>query len=188
MYENNSICFIQGMKTKGEKFGYAFLKYDGTGDAAKSRNCCENSKVIAIVPSMHQTGVSYFHSFALTENFIVFCEYSLQVNLIKYLVGKATNKSLCDAMKMQPQRRTRIHILHRATGEVVRQQYVTEPMFAFHHINAYEQIDPAHGQRTVIVVDICAYDPHVFDIHNWTVQDLLTDRITDGGKLMVFLH
>ena len=77
------------MNTKAKKFGYEFIRYDGNGSAAKTGTCCENGKVITTIPSIDQSGVAYFHSFALTENYIVFVEYSLHVSYINCYTNSA---------------------------------------------------------------------------------------------------
>ena len=86
------------------------------------------------------------------------------------------NQAFIDALIMHPQRQTRIHIINRATGEVMRQSYVTEPMFVFHHINAYEKPDSKNKDMTAIFIDVCAYDPQKFDIRKLSVEEMFTER------------
>lgn len=71
---------------------------------------------------------------------------------------------------------TRIHVINRHTGEIVKQKYVTEPLFTFHHINAFEQ-----GKE--LVVDICSYDGQKFDIHELTREKLFSDALDNSDKI-----
>ena len=55
-------------------------------------------------------------------------------------------------------------------GKVVKQKYVTEPLIAFHHINAYETLNS--DKNIDLIVDVCAYDPSKFDINRYTRTDM----------------
>ncbi len=45
---------------------------------------------------------------------------------------------------------TRIHVMRKSDGSLLKTCYTTDPLFLFHHINAYE--DSGHA-----VVDVCDY-------------------------------
>ena len=48
-------------------------------------------------------------------------------------------------------------MIRKATGEVIKTRYVSDPFFAFHHVNAYEEDDN-------LVVDLVAYPrPSIID-------------------------
>ena len=64
----------------------------------------------------------------------------------------------------------KIHIIRKDTGELLKQKYTTEPLIAFHHINAFETINS--DENIDLIVDICAYDPSKFDINRFTRNDM----------------
>ena len=60
--------------------GYEFVHYDGS--ALKDPdldNILENGKVINCIPSSRSLALSYFHSFGLTENYIIYWLYFLLI-------------------------------------------------------------------------------------------------------------
>lgn len=54
-------------------------------------------------------------------------------------------------------------------GEVHKQQFITDPLFVFHHINAYET-------KESIIVDYCGFDVNKFDINKLSYADVFTER------------
>ena len=120
-------------------------------------------ELIAKVPSSHSMGISYHHSFGLSEKYIIYLETALVFDFKSYLIGLVTNRSFADCLYMNKNWLTRIHLINRKTGEVVKQKLVTEPMFVFHHTNAYEVYD-SDNNCSELIVDLCAYDVNKFDI------------------------
>jgi len=80
---------------------------------------------------------AYMHSFAITENYIVFTEFPFIVDPLDLIMNK---KAFIKHFTWQPKRGTRFTIIDRHTGKLVG-QYVTRPFFAFHHANAFERND-----------------------------------------------
>ena len=105
------------MSIRGKSQHYSFMRYRGGKEAVDSTNICEQADVICQIPSSHTMGLSYFHSFGLTENYIIFLEQSLKFNLTSFLTGLALNKAVIDAMIMDENFKTRIHIVDKKTGE-----------------------------------------------------------------------
>ena len=83
--------------------------------------------------------MSYFHSFGLTENYIIFLEQGCKISFLQYAGSLVFNKSYGECMYMDPNWNTKIHLINRKTNEIVSQKYHTDPLFVFHHINAYEK-------------------------------------------------
>ena len=90
----------------------------------------------------------YVHSFGLTERFIVFAEFPWVVNPIEIPLS---GRPYAENYKWQPERGTRFFLVDRATGKVS-DPITTDPFFAFHHLNAYEDADGT------IVADIQTYE------------------------------
>jgi carotenoid cleavage dioxygenase-like enzyme len=130
-----------GINSRRGRLYYEFLRYPQSdlepgprGDAG----LCTNAYTVARIPSNHFTKLSYFHSFGLTENYIIFLEQSLLLYLTKFFIGLFTNRTFADALVMRPNMNTLIHLVDRSTGKQVKTRYSTCPLFLFHHINAYE--------------------------------------------------
>lgn len=100
-------------------------------------------KIIAEIPVEEP---AYMHSFAITENYIVFTEFPLVVKPLDLIMkGQAFIKNFT----WQPQRGTRFIVVNRHNGKVIG-KYVTKPFFAFHHANAFEKDSTIH-------IDIVTY-------------------------------
>jgi beta,beta-carotene 9',10'-dioxygenase len=89
---------------------------------------------------------SYMHSFGMSPNYAILAEFPLVVNPISLLLWL---KPYIENFQWKPQRGTPFHIMNRHTGEMVG-RIDSDPFFAFHHVNAFEQ-----GNE--LVVDIVAY-------------------------------
>jgi beta,beta-carotene 9',10'-dioxygenase len=77
---------------------------------------------------------SYMHDFSITEKYIILTAYPLVVNPIDLLNPK---NSFIGAHRWEPDRKTKILIFDKISGQLVK-EYKMEAMFAFHHINAFE--------------------------------------------------
>ncbi|CAN5448121.1 carotenoid oxygenase family protein [soil metagenome] len=109
----------------------------------------------------------YVHSFGLTENFVVFAEFPWTVNPPAIVLS---GKPYAENYKWQPEQGTRIFLVDRRTGESS-EPIVTDPMFAFHHLNADEEEDGT------IVADMQTYpDASV-------VERLYLDQMRSGGGI-----
>ena len=163
--DNEGNHFTVGINTKKKIPHYEFIKFTPN----QNKLMTETGKVIASIPSNSKNGLSYFHSFAMTNNYIIFLEQSLIINIFNLLIGLITNKAFSHSFTMKKDYRTRIHIINRHTGDVLKQKLSTEPLFSFHHINAYENDNE-------IIVDLCAYDTKSFDISKLTFNNFLSDE------------
>lgn len=96
---------------------------------------------------------AYMHSFALTPRYVVLSEFPLDVHPLRLALS---GDPFVERFRWRPERGTRWIVVDRGTGEVVADPR-GEALFAFHHVNAYEE-------EGVIVADLCAYpDASVLD-------------------------
>jgi len=124
------------------KPAYDFVHYDGNGlKDPKLSNILENGKLINTVQSSTPKGFSYFHSFALSQNYIIFLEQSLKLNMVSRLTGLIRKRPIADCFYMEPKFNTRIHLINRNTGQLVEQKFHTDPTFSYHFINSYERLN-----------------------------------------------
>lgn len=90
---------------------------------------------------------SYMHSFAITQRYVVLVVYPFVVNPLSLLLR---DRPFIENFRWCPERGTRIVLMDLADGGITG-VYETDPFFAFHHINAYDDADS-------VVLDISAYD------------------------------
>lgn len=99
------------------------------------------------IASLTSNSPSYMHSFGMSKNYFILTEFPLVVNPISLLLWL---KPYIENFKWKPERGTPFRIINRHTGELVG-RFESDPFFAFHHINAFEQ-----GEE--LFVDLAAYD------------------------------
>ena len=75
---------------------------------------------------------SYIHSFSMTATYIIFVTYPLEWNVSSILFSPFILPEL--EWKSIP---TRIHLIHRKSHQV--RIMTTDPIFSFHHVNAYDE-------------------------------------------------
>lgn len=54
----------------------------------------------------------------MTENYIVFIEQPLRLNLLKIVTSKLCGKAIYDGISWEPQHNTYFHVVNKHTGEV----------------------------------------------------------------------
>ncbi len=115
---------------------------------------------------------AYMHSFGLTENYIVLAEFPFVVNPFKLAGGR---KPYIENYEWKPERGTRITLIDRDSGDA-RGPFITDPFFAFHHVNAFERDD---GE---VVIDMATY-PDASLIGDLYLDRLRAGRGIPGGEL-----
>ncbi|WP_207934296.1 carotenoid oxygenase family protein [Actinomadura sp. KC06] len=109
----------------------------------------------------------YMHSFAITERYAVLVVYPFAVNALSFVLR---NRPFIENYRWRPELDTRFVVLDLQDGSI-RGEFHGPPLFAFHHINAFEDGPDA------ISVDICAYeDSEVIDA-------LYLHRLRDGAPV-----
>lgn len=152
-------------------FAYEFIKYNVLDDGSGYDVCSENAKVVTSFPTNHWFGLSYFHSFGITENFIIFLEQSLVLSYWHLFVAIMKNNPISNCFKTHKNFETRIHLADKRTGKIVRQRFKTIPQFSFHYINCFE-VRESNGTLRDICIDICSYNIDTFDIELFTYENL----------------
>ncbi|NWU24941.1 BCDO2 oxygenase, partial [Dyaphorophyia castanea] len=111
----------------------------------------EGAKVLCSIPPRDRAKPSYYHSFGMTENYIIFIEQPLRLNLLKIITSKLRGKTILDGISWEPQHNTWFHVVNKHTGEVLPGQWCSKPFVSFHQINAFEE-------RGCVVLDLCCQD------------------------------
>ena len=110
-------------------------------------NALEGGRVLCTISPT--SGIGYFHSFCLTDNYIIVTEQPLMVGIWKALVHKLAASSFEHRLRWDAKQLVRFHITDRKDGHRVG-IFTAEPFFVFHHINAFEKDEE-------IYLDACCY-------------------------------
>ncbi|XP_052760427.1 retinal Mueller cells isomerohydrolase-like isoform X2 [Mya arenaria] len=115
---------------------------------------------VACIKSPRLLDYSYVHSFAMTENFYVYVEQPVLIDLIKVLSSTLRQQPLDKVIRWSPDIKARFRVIHKATGEELSASwkpgerktlvFEAEAFMVYHHINAYEENDH-------LVMDLVAY-------------------------------
>uniref|UniRef100_A0A8C2E2K2 Retinoid isomerohydrolase RPE65 n=1 Tax=Cyprinus carpio TaxID=7962 RepID=A0A8C2E2K2_CYPCA len=120
----------------------------------------EKSKVLVQFPSSERYKPSYIHSFGMTENYFVFVETPVKINLLKFLTSwsiRGTN--YMDCFESNDKMGTWFHLATKNPGEYMDHKFRTSAFNLFHHINCYED-------QGFVVVDLCTWKGHDF-VYNY---------------------
>ena len=97
----------------------------------------------------------FFHDVAVTENYYVFLENSVRLNLKKfgteYVFGKAC---IAECLEHREDIKSKVHLIPRDGSGQVRTFACPSSMFSFHHVNAYEE-NGENGENGTVVLDTC---------------------------------
>lgn len=156
---------------------YEFIRYRGGKEALTAENATKNAELVCSLGSSNPGALSYFHSFGLTDNYIVFIEQSMLFSLKDYLLAMLKNQPFSAALIKKEKMPARIHLIEKRTGKIVDKKFITDPFIIFHHINAYETTDENNNKS--IVIDLCTYDPHHFDINALSYEGFVSEKTLD---------
>ncbi|KAB1255072.1 Beta; beta-carotene 9'; 10'-oxygenase [Camelus dromedarius] len=109
------------------------------------------AQVICSIVSTERMKPSYYHSFGMTKNYIIFIEQPLKMNLWKIITSKIRGKAFSDGISWEPQYNTRFHVVDKHTGQLLPGMYYSKPFVTFHQINAFED-------QGCVVIDLCCQD------------------------------
>ncbi|KAI4875518.1 hypothetical protein NFI96_009699 [Prochilodus magdalenae] len=124
----------------------------------------KGAKVLCSITPTDKTRPSYYHSFAMSENYVVFIEQSIKMDLLKIATSKLRGKNISDGIYWDPNQETVFHLINKRTGEVSPVKYHTKALSNFHQINAFEE-------GNFLMVDMCCADDGQA-INNFLIQNL----------------
>ncbi|XP_032925240.1 beta,beta-carotene 15,15'-dioxygenase isoform X1 [Catharus ustulatus] len=124
----------------------------------KKKSCFKHLEVVCSIPSRSLLHPSYYHSFGITENYIIFIEQPFRLDIVKMATAYIRGVSWASCLAYNKDDKTWFHFIDRKTKKEVPTKFYTDAMVFFHHINAYEE--DGH-----IVFDIIAYtDNSLYDM------------------------
>ncbi|MBZ3872905.1 Beta,beta-carotene 15,15'-monooxygenase [Sciurus carolinensis] len=95
--------------------------------------------------------VVYYHSFGITENYVVFLEQPFRLDILKMATAYMRGVSWASCMAFHREDKTYIHIIDQRTGKPVPTKFHTDALVVFHHVNAYEE-------GNCVLFDVIAYE------------------------------
>uniref|UniRef100_A0A673MH91 Beta,beta-carotene 15,15'-dioxygenase-like n=1 Tax=Sinocyclocheilus rhinocerous TaxID=307959 RepID=A0A673MH91_9TELE len=145
-------------------------------DKEKKKPALRKVELICSIPFHSTLYPSYFHSFGMTENYIIFVEQAFKLDILKLATAYFRDVNWGSCLKFDKDDITLIHLVNRKTGKTVSTKYYADTFVVFHHINAYEE--DGH-----VVFDLITYqDSNLYDmfyIHNMK-QDV--DKFIETNK------
>lgn len=116
-----------------------------------TRSPLTQAEAFCSVPSRSLLSPSYYHSFGITENYLVFLEQPFKLDILKMATAYIRGVSWASCMAFHPEDKTYIHVIDQRTRKPMPVRFYTDPLVVFHHVNAYEE-------DGCIVFDVIAYD------------------------------
>ncbi|KAM3584931.1 uncharacterized protein V6R79_002897 [Siganus canaliculatus] len=106
---------------------------------------------ICSIPFRSTMFPSYFHSFGMTENYIVFVEQPFKLDILRLATAYFRGVNWGSCLKFDKDDITLFHVVNRKSGKAVTTRFYGDAMVVFHHVNAYE--DDGH-----VVFDLISYE------------------------------
>ncbi|XP_076879788.1 beta,beta-carotene 15,15'-dioxygenase [Brachyhypopomus gauderio] len=127
------------------------------GDPERS-SVLKSVETICTLPCRSVFSPSYYHSFGMTENYIIFIEQPLKLDILRMATAYLRGVNWASCLKFHPEDDTLIHIIDRKKKKEVGIRYHTGAMVVYHHINAFEE--DGH-----VVFDVITYnDNSLYDM------------------------
>ncbi|KAF7651197.1 hypothetical protein LDENG_00114300 [Lucifuga dentata] len=121
----------------------------------------EKSQILVQLPSNERLKPSYLHSFGMTENYFVFVEQPVKINLLKFLTSwSIQGANYMDCFESNDTVGTWFHLARKDPANYMSShKFRTSAFNLFHHINTYEE-------QGFIIVDLCTWKGHEF-VYNY---------------------
>ncbi|CAM1154775.1 BCO2 (predicted) [Pycnogonum litorale] len=116
----------------------------------KGKETFNKASLIASIPSRWRLHPSYFHSFAITDNYVIFIEQCLTISIPKVFRMHFLKESFFSSLELYENEKVLFHIYDKSEGRLLDTKYSADQFFFFHTINAYE--DSGH-----IILDIVCH-------------------------------
>ncbi|XP_070560964.1 retinoid isomerohydrolase-like isoform X1 [Ptychodera flava] len=125
---------------------YNIVRYE----PVKSDDPSKHARIVGSIRAKNCLKPSYYHSFGMSENYFVFLEQPLYVNLKKLATSQLRNSAICTCMEFDKEGKAYFHVMEKRTGKVLSIKYEAEGFFGMHVINCFEE-----GGH--VVFDMCCY-------------------------------
>uniref|UniRef100_A0A4W4GC78 Beta-carotene oxygenase 1 n=1 Tax=Electrophorus electricus TaxID=8005 RepID=A0A4W4GC78_ELEEL len=129
-------------------------------------------EILCTLPCRSLFSPSYYHSFGMTENYIIFIEQPLKLDILKMATAYLRGVNWASCLKFHPEDDTLIHIIDRKTKKEVSIRYHTGAMVVYHHVNAFEE--DGH-----VVFDVITYNDN--SLYDMFYLDKLKQQAASGA-------
>ncbi|KAM6969814.1 carotenoid-cleaving dioxygenase, mitochondrial-like [Aplochiton taeniatus] len=133
-------------------------------EKAGAGDTLQGAKVLCSLVPADKSHPSYYHSFAMSENYVVFIEQPIKMDLLKIVTSKLRGKGISGCIYWDPELETVLHLVDKHTGQASSVKYHTKALSTFHQINAFEQ-------DGLLMVDMCCADDGQA-INNYLIQNM----------------
>ena len=141
---------------------YHFIKFPSSDVLLNQKELLSSAKTVATIPSRMTTCFSYYHTFGMTEKYLIMIEQPWVANSMKLAASKLKGSTFYECLDWCPQEKNLFHIVSKDTGKPILEgkfKLISQHSFFFlNFINCYE--DGGDG----IVIDLIGYDsPEILD-------------------------
>ncbi|RVE63738.1 hypothetical protein OJAV_G00139170 [Oryzias javanicus] len=133
-------------------------------EKADTKETLQGAEVLCSITPVNKSHPSYYHSFAMSENYVVFIEQPIKMDLLKIVTCNIRGKALSQGIYWDPKQETVFHLVDKHTGKVSPVKYHTKAISSFHQINAFEE-------DGFLMIDMCCADGGQA-ISNYLIQNL----------------
>ncbi|KAM3920984.1 carotenoid-cleaving dioxygenase, mitochondrial-like [Leptodactylus fuscus] len=150
-YDPDGTVYNMGSSYGKQGIFYNIIKIPAPDPEEDDDDTLHGAQVICSIPASDNWNPSYFHSFGMTENYIVFTEQPIKLNVLKIITSNITGTPISNCLYWDPRYDTVFHVANKHTGNIHSVTFHTKAIATFHQINAYEDED-------CIVLDLCGQD------------------------------
>ncbi|XP_004076379.1 beta,beta-carotene 9',10'-oxygenase [Oryzias latipes] len=133
-------------------------------EKADIKETLQGAEVLCSISPANKSHPSYYHSFAMSENYVVFIEQPVKMDLLKIVTCNIRGKALSQGIYWDSNQETVFHLVDKHTGKVSPVKYYTKAISTFHQINAFEE-------DGFLMIDLCCADGGQA-ISNYLIQNL----------------
>ena len=170
---NISGTFLTGLK-------YHFIKFPDSSEVQGQKDLLASAKTVASFPSRMTTCFSYYHSFGMTDGYLIMIEQPWVANSIKLATSKMKGQTFYECLDWCQNEKNLFHVIDKESGKVVKQFISSSGFFFLNFINCYEE-------NNDILVDLVGYDsPEMLE--KMSLEKLRQGRfdVKDKSKVMRF--
>ncbi|KAJ8343112.1 hypothetical protein SKAU_G00330400 [Synaphobranchus kaupii] len=168
-YDPDGTAYNMGNSYTGKGAFYNIIRVPS--EKAGPSETLEGTKVLCSIAPVDRARPSYYHSFGMSQNYVVFLEQPLKMDLLKIVTAKLRGKPINDGIYWDPNLETVFHVISKHTGKPISVKYHTKAMASFHQINAFEQ-------DGFLLVDLCCSDD------GGSINDFLIQNLRKSGEAL----
>ncbi|XP_034411672.1 beta-carotene oxygenase 1, like [Cyclopterus lumpus] len=152
-YDNEGNTYNMGTAIMGLGLPkYVIFKVPAdASDKERKKPALRKVQQVCSIPLRSTLFPSYFHSFGMTDNYIVFVEQPFKLDVVKLATAYFRGVNWGSCLRFDKDNITLFHVVNKMTGKAVSTRFFGDALVVFHHINAYE----ANGH---VVLDLIAYE------------------------------